>query len=94
MCCIVYAVSLLINVPFALFTGVVESSEEDGIYFCRETWPKGFSSWPIVYVVTVSYVLPLTVICSSYALIIRHLVQTHVARVAVVVDSPVSCLFA
>lgn len=82
--------SLLLSVPFALYTGVTKSNTGPEMY-CRETWPAGFHRLPIVYVVTVSYVLPLAIICSSYTLIIRHLVRT---RPRITVDSPVSDCFA
>jgi hypothetical protein len=77
----VCAVSLFISVPFAIFTGIEPSNTGEEMY-CRETWPDNYRRLPIVYVVTVSYVLPLAVISASYTLVIRHLVRTHVTSIS------------
>jgi hypothetical protein len=73
--------SMVMGLPFAIYHDLVEDEPEvnDAVtvpqrIHCRETWPsRTIGKVAIAYVVSVTYVIPLTLIVCCYTGVLRHI---------------------
>ncbi len=86
------SVSVVVCVPFAVFHGLIKKNRQatglagSGV-LCREMWPsQEAGKVATVAVVTITYVIPMSIIIFCYTRMIRHLWRqstvTHPAQVS------------
>ena len=68
-------VSLLASVPFGVFCDLYSNNfRGPSVVFCREMWPSAFAARASqMYVVVMTYVIPLSVIMVCYLMMLRRL---------------------
>ncbi|XP_045169559.1 galanin receptor type 1-like [Mercenaria mercenaria] len=79
VCLIVWLVSFLISLPFAIYFRTVTDRE---VVYCIDIWPEPqavYGKISIIVVVFTTYVVPLSVIIYSYAMILRTLWKNKMA---------------
>lgn len=71
----VVAVSFLASVPFGVFVDLmIDNQRGPRIVFCRERWPSIFAVRASqIYVVIVTYIIPLSVIMVCYSLMLKKI---------------------
>ncbi|KAK3109182.1 hypothetical protein FSP39_024763 [Pinctada imbricata] len=75
VCLSVWAVSLLISLPFALFHGTMDVMEfGEKLTYCKEKWPSAeFGKVTEMLVICTTFVIPLVIIVVCYYQIVRNL---------------------
>ncbi|KAL3831314.1 hypothetical protein ACJMK2_023082 [Sinanodonta woodiana] len=80
ICFVVWLVSFLFSLPFAIFFRTVDDLDPQRHIYCTEKWPEPIEVWnkgSIIGVVTTTYVVPLSVIIFCYTRILKTLWQTR-----------------
>ncbi|XP_060557530.1 galanin receptor type 1-like isoform X2 [Ruditapes philippinarum] len=80
VCLIVWLVSFVVSLPFAIYFRTV--TDDRGITYCMDQWPNPqevYGKISIIVVVFTTYVVPLSVIIYSYAMILKTLWRNKMA---------------
>ena len=65
---------MLLSIPFAVYHDLEKAPDCGTKIYCRDAWPsRAAEQAATIYVVAVTYVIPLALIVTCYTCILRHL---------------------